>query len=376
MEKIKKVHYDYINKTYNSKEDWDFLWNVPSPKEICSYLDKYIIGQENAKKYLAVAIYSHFKNLVLNKRFNLNFPKNNILLIGPSGTGKTFMIQILSKLLNIPIIIVDATSFTEAGYVGEDVDSILQKLFNESFYDLDKTEVGIVYIDEVDKLSKKSNDLNSRDISGEGVQQALLKLIEGTNCTVHLDGNKKMNNTSPSFQINTSNILFICGGAFPGLDKIISERVERVSLGFGDSYSVKKLSYDKLMNLLDVDDLVKFGIIEELIGRLPIIIKLNELNIKTLKLILSGSDNSILENYKTLFSINGVNLIVHDKAEDLIAREAYKKKTGARSLRGIVYSLLVDIIYEMESLNGLKDVVIHDKILEKGCGKPILIYKK
>lgn len=363
-------YFHYKSEFFNG-----FLYDILTPKEIYNYLNYYVTGQENAKKTLSVAIHNHFKRLKLNKYFNFNLIKSNILMIGPSGTGKTFIIQILSKLINVPFVIVDANSLTEAGYVGEDVESILQKLFQESYYDLNKTEIGIVYIDEIDKINKKNNDTSgNRDISGEGVQQALLKFIEGTICNIYLNNGKKINN-QPFYSIDTSNILFICGGAFYGLDKIISERIEKNSLGFGNSYSNKKFTYDKLMNYLEFEDLVKFGIIPELIGRLPIIVKLNELDIITLKSILINSNDSILKHYNILLSFNGVRLIISDEAADIISNIAYKKKTGARGLRNIVDTILSNIIFEIENLNTLKEIIINKYVFDKNCKTPLLVHE-
>lgn len=369
MHNINNDYFIYKSEFFNG-----FFYDILTPKEIYNYLNYYVTGQESAKKILSVAIHNHFKRLKLNKSFNFNLIKSNILLIGPSGTGKTFIIQILSKLINVPFIIVDANSLTEAGYVGEDVESILQKLFQESFYDLNKTEMGIVYIDEIDKINKKNNDFSgNRDISGEGVQQALLKFIEGTICNISLNNGKKSNNQL-FYPINTSNILFICGGAFCGLDKIISDRIEKTSLGFGNSYNNKTLNYNKLMNFLEFDDLVKFGIIPELIGRLPIIVKLNELDIITLKSILVDSNDSILKHYNILLSFNGIKLTINDEAAIIISNIAYKKKTGARGLRNIIDTILSDIIFEIENLNTLKEIVINKYVFDKNCKTPLLIH--
>lgn len=369
MLEINNNFFKYKSEFFNG-----FLCDILTPKEIYNYLNNYVTGQEEAKKILSVAIHNHFKRLKLNQIFNFNLKKSNILMIGPSGTGKTFIMQILSQLINVPFIIVDANSLTEAGYVGEDVESILQKLFQESFYDLNRTEIGIVYIDEIDKINKKNNDISgNRDISGEGVQQALLKFIEGTICNVSLNNGKKMNNQL-FYPVDTTNILFICGGAFYGLDKIISDRVEKKSLGFGNSYSNKTLSYNKLMNYLEFEDLVKFGIIPELIGRLPIIVKLNELDVITLKSILIDSNDSILKNYNILLSFSGVKLIITEKAAIIISNIAYKKKTGARGLRNIIDTILSDVIFEMESLNTLKKIVINEFIFEKKYKTPLLIH--
>lgn len=345
-----------------------------TPKEIHKYLDQYVMGQDEAKRILSVSISNHFKKIKLNNLYNFNLNKSNILMIGPSGSGKTFLIQKLSELINVPFVITDATSLTEAGYVGEDVENILQKLFYESGCDIKRTEIGIVYIDEIDKISKKSNDYsNNRDISGEGVQQALLKFIEGSICTINLSGNKKMSNQI-YLNIDTSNILFICGGAFYGLDKLISERIEKFSLGFIGNLMEKKLSYNNIMKFLEFDDLVKFGIIPELIGRLPVVLKLKNLDVETLKKILTNPNNSIIAQYNLLFINQNIFISIDDEAVEVIANMAYKKQTGARGLRNIIDSILVNIMYNLEDLTDtLREIVIHKYIFINNF-TPLLIH--
>lgn len=365
----------FDNNIYeNNKIKPNLFKKFLTPKNIYNYLSNYVIGQEEAKKRLSVSICNHFKKIKLNNLFGFELDKSNILMIGPSGSGKTFLIQKLCKLINIPFVIVDATSLTEAGYVGEDVDSILQKLFHNSECNVKKTEFGIVYIDEIDKISKKKSETsNNRDISGEGVQQALLKLIEGTICNISLTGNKKAVN-QVFLNINTVNILFICGGAFYGLDKIISERLEKNSLGFSNNLIKNKMSYNALMKFLEFDDLVKFGIIPELIGRLPIILKLNDLDIETLKNILTNPKNSIIEQYNAILNAKNIILKIDEDSLEIIASMAYKKKTGARGLKNIIDSLLFSVIYELDELYTLREILINKYTFNKNCDSLLLIH--
>ncbi|ASS47099.1 ATP-dependent Clp protease ATP-binding subunit ClpX [Candidatus Nasuia deltocephalinicola] len=344
---------------------------ILTPKKIYNYLDLYVVGQNESKKSLSVAIYNHYERLKLNFLFNLNLNKSNILMIGPSGSGKTFLIQKLCKLIKIPFVIADATSLTEAGYVGDDVESILQKLFHESGCDIKKTEFGIIYIDEIDKL-KKNEFNNGKDISGEGVQQALLKFIEGSRYNISLTGNKKSINQI-YFNIDTSNILFICGGAFCGLEKIISERIEKSFLGFLNT-SNKKMSYNNLLKFLEFEDLIKFGLIPELIGRLPVILKLNDLDVETLKNILNNPNDSIIIQYNVFFNSKKIILKIDEEASNIIAIMAYKKKTGARGLKNIIDYLLINIIYELENLDTLKEIIINKYSFDENCGSPLLIH--